>query len=407
MMLDARARISGVPRQRERGDDRRNDGRRLLRQRLPGRAEPRAEDRQHVRRSRLGAAVGMDDALRAHLRRVPRPRRRRPRAGGMSARCDAFAPRPIARMLGLKIDVDTLRGTREGVPRLLEMLERHGVARDVPVLARPRPHRTRDPARLPPGLRRARCAARRSSRHYGVRTLLYGTLLPGPDIGRRARRACCARARRRATRPASTAGTTFAGRTASPPPTPNGRAREMQRACERYDEIFGEPPTHARRRRLADERARAAPHATARLRLLLGRPRHAPAPAGLARRADPLPAVSDDAADARRADRHRRRSPRTTSPRTCSSARATPRATGHVFTLHAELEGGSSRRCSSSCSPAGRRRAGRSARCARCATRSSRWRCRAARRRCAGRRAAPARCSCKVTNSWETSMAAR
>jgi undecaprenyl phosphate-alpha-L-ara4FN deformylase len=30
-------------------------------------------------------------------------------------------------LLGLKIDVDTLRGTREGVPRLLEMLDSHGV----------------------------------------------------------------------------------------------------------------------------------------------------------------------------------------------------------------------------------------------------------------------------------------
>ena len=30
--------------------------------------------------------------------------------------------------LGLKVDVDTLRGTREGVPRLLELFDRHGLA---------------------------------------------------------------------------------------------------------------------------------------------------------------------------------------------------------------------------------------------------------------------------------------
>ena len=29
-------------------------------------------------------------------------------------------------LLALKIDVDTLRGTRDGVPRLLDMLHRHG-----------------------------------------------------------------------------------------------------------------------------------------------------------------------------------------------------------------------------------------------------------------------------------------
>ncbi len=29
--------------------------------------------------------------------------------------------------LALKVDVDTLRGTREGVPRLVEVFKRHGV----------------------------------------------------------------------------------------------------------------------------------------------------------------------------------------------------------------------------------------------------------------------------------------
>ena len=30
--------------------------------------------------------------------------------------------------LGIKVDVDTLRGTEEGVPRLVELLKRHGAA---------------------------------------------------------------------------------------------------------------------------------------------------------------------------------------------------------------------------------------------------------------------------------------
>ena len=83
----------------------------------------------------------------AHLRRLSRP-----------GRAGAPARRGPCRRgtcgLALKIDVDTLRGTREGVPTLVELLRKHGVARDVPVLARPRPHRPRDQARVPSGLRR-------------------------------------------------------------------------------------------------------------------------------------------------------------------------------------------------------------------------------------------------------------
>ena len=32
--------------------------------------------------------------------------------------------------IGLKVDVDTLRGTREGVPRLAALLKKHGVEFD-------------------------------------------------------------------------------------------------------------------------------------------------------------------------------------------------------------------------------------------------------------------------------------
>ena len=87
--------------------------------------------------------------------------------------------------LALKIDVDTLRGTREGVPNLVEILRKHGVAATFLFSLGP-DHTGRAIKRIfRPGFVGK---VRRTSvvKHYGIRTLLYGTLLPGPDIGRRA-----------------------------------------------------------------------------------------------------------------------------------------------------------------------------------------------------------------------------
>src|SRR6185436_18274695 len=53
--------------------------------------------------------VGMRDA--PHLRGLPHRDRRSPPPGRMK--------------LALKVDVDTWRGTRDGVPRLVELLKRH------------------------------------------------------------------------------------------------------------------------------------------------------------------------------------------------------------------------------------------------------------------------------------------
>jgi undecaprenyl phosphate-alpha-L-ara4FN deformylase len=88
-------------------------------------------------------------------------------------------------LLALKIDVDTLRGTREGVPRLLDILRRHEAGATFLFSVGP-DHTGRAIRRvLRPGFVGK---VQRTSvvRHYGVKTLLYGTLLPGPDIGRRA-----------------------------------------------------------------------------------------------------------------------------------------------------------------------------------------------------------------------------
>lgn len=87
--------------------------------------------------------------------------------------------------LALKVDVDTLRGTREGVPALVELFRRHGVGATFLFSLGP-DHTGRALRRVfRPGFVGK---VRRTSvvRHYGVKTLLYGTVLPGPDIGRRA-----------------------------------------------------------------------------------------------------------------------------------------------------------------------------------------------------------------------------
>jgi undecaprenyl phosphate-alpha-L-ara4FN deformylase len=87
-------------------------------------------------------------------------------------------------LLTLKIDVDTYRGTREGVPNLVRMLSRHGA------------HATflfsLGPDHTGWALRRAfkpgffqKVSRTSVLEHYGLKTLMYGVLLPAPDIGRK------------------------------------------------------------------------------------------------------------------------------------------------------------------------------------------------------------------------------
>jgi peptidoglycan/xylan/chitin deacetylase (PgdA/CDA1 family) len=86
--------------------------------------------------------------------------------------------------IALKIDVDTHRGTREGVPRLVDLLQRVG-ARATFLFSVGPDHTGRAIRRV---FRRGFFGkVRRTSvmQHYGVKTLLYGTLLPGPHIGKR------------------------------------------------------------------------------------------------------------------------------------------------------------------------------------------------------------------------------
>jgi undecaprenyl phosphate-alpha-L-ara4FN deformylase len=86
--------------------------------------------------------------------------------------------------IALKIDVDTDRGTAEGVPRLANLLQRLDVR--ATFLFSLGPDQTGRAIKR--AFRRGFLGkVRRTSvvKHYGVRTLLYGTLLPGPHIGRR------------------------------------------------------------------------------------------------------------------------------------------------------------------------------------------------------------------------------
>ena len=81
--------------------------------------------------------------------------------------------------LALKVDVDTLRGTREGVPRLVELLQRHGAGATFLFSLGPDHTGRAITSRLPPGLPEEGLAAPRSWSTTGSSTLLYGTLLPG------------------------------------------------------------------------------------------------------------------------------------------------------------------------------------------------------------------------------------
>ncbi|MCX7138015.1 MAG: polysaccharide deacetylase family protein [Proteobacteria bacterium] len=86
--------------------------------------------------------------------------------------------------LALKIDVDTFRGTREGVPRLVELLKKFGAGATFLFSLGP-DHTGRAIKRaFRPGFMR-KVSRTSVLEHYGIVTLLYGTMLPGPDIGRR------------------------------------------------------------------------------------------------------------------------------------------------------------------------------------------------------------------------------
>lgn len=87
-------------------------------------------------------------------------------------------------VIALKIDVDTWRGTRDGVPRLVDILRRNRAGATFLFSLGP-DHTGRAITRaLRPGFMK-KVSRTSVVAHYGLTTLMYGTLLPGPDIGRR------------------------------------------------------------------------------------------------------------------------------------------------------------------------------------------------------------------------------
>ncbi len=90
------------------------------------------------------------------------------------------------KQIALKIDVDTYRGTREGVPRLMETLQRHQAGATF-FFTLGRDNMGRAIFRVFRKGYLQKVSRMSVVEHYGIKTLLYGTLLPAPNIGKRCR----------------------------------------------------------------------------------------------------------------------------------------------------------------------------------------------------------------------------
>jgi len=141
--------------------------------------------------------------------------------------------------LALKVDVDTYRGTQEGVPSLLALLDRHQVQATFLFSLGP-DHTGRAIKRVfRPGFF-SKVSRTSVVSLYGYKTLMYGVLLPGPDIGKR-----CAQL----LRSVRAAGHEVGIHTWDHVRWQDGVATasdawtecELTKATDRFAEIFGEP----------------------------------------------------------------------------------------------------------------------------------------------------------------------
>ena len=142
--------------------------------------------------------------------------------------------------IALKVVVDTYRGTRDGVPRLVQTLQDEGA--DATFLFSVGPDHT---GRAIKRVFRSGFLSkvRRTSvmSHYGLPTLLYGTVWPGPDIGKQA-----AGVMRVAQTAGFEVGVHSFDHVAWQDKVGDADAawteEHMQAACDRFTEIFGEAP---------------------------------------------------------------------------------------------------------------------------------------------------------------------
>ncbi len=140
----------------------------VLRRGLSGHHDARALRREGEEAPRVDAEDGLPDGPQEDARLLPQ----RPQASRR------------LKKLALKVDVDTYRGTLEGVPRLVDLFEKHGVKATFFFSLGPDTSGKAIKRIFRKGFVRKVLSASPAA-SYGLRTMLYGTLLPAPDIGRR------------------------------------------------------------------------------------------------------------------------------------------------------------------------------------------------------------------------------
>ncbi|MBF0298880.1 MAG: 4-deoxy-4-formamido-L-arabinose-phosphoundecaprenol deformylase [Oligoflexia bacterium] len=91
---------------------------------------------------------------------------------------------PQQKLLGLKIDIDTYRGTKEGVPALIALLKKHRAFATFYFSLGPDQTGRALKRIFRPGFFK-KVSRTSVLKHYGLKTVLYGTILPSPYISKK------------------------------------------------------------------------------------------------------------------------------------------------------------------------------------------------------------------------------